>query len=241
MQWVNIDVAFLHSEAFSDAPESEQSVWLKLLGYCCEQENGGIIAGAGSWDDRKWIRLCNATRRAVLTCTTLVTVKGNDIHVMNYPLAQQKAVQAKRTGGRKGNAKRWELGDGSESHSDQVSESVMEGKGREGKEREPPNPQGGLSEAEARFAPLLKTLQTSGKIAQSTTAATLAVYWRNNAITRVDPEDPDFILHVATMLQGHVGRVGSLSPWLAARAEEFKKSQKTRAPALVMGPSGGDM
>lgn len=119
---------------------------------------------------------------------------------------------------------------------------VLRSEERRGEEStEPPNPQGGLSEGEVRFALLLKALQDSGKVAESATLATLAVYWRNHAITRVDPEDQEFILHVATMLQGHVGRVQSLSPWLAARVEEFKKSQKPRATALTLGPSGGDM
>ncbi len=106
MEYINIHTRTLGSEAFLDAEPVDQSTWLLLLSFCCNQENGGRIVGCGTWLDQKWIRMTGGVtvERAARACP-LWRWDGADILVTHYPLEQEAKLQAQRNGGKIGGQK----------------------------------------------------------------------------------------------------------------------------------------
>jgi len=43
MNWINIHTDTLRSEDYLGADPIERATWLNLMGWCCSQENGGMI------------------------------------------------------------------------------------------------------------------------------------------------------------------------------------------------------
>lgn len=260
MEWVNIHTNTARQPQYLSASNLERATWFALISYCAAMENGGVIRGAAHWPDAVWMMSAGVRKKDVAACNTLVTTIDADVAVLFYPDSQEKTLRAKREGGRKGNLKRWGSESDTESHSDthseSVSESVKEGKGREGKEKEsPPNPQGGLSEggsertpeseaeqlpALRKFLPLVEVLAESGKSSERLSATSMSVLWRNIVAGKVpglEPDDRGFLEHLTATLETHVGRIGALSLWLAARATEFQGQKKQAARAVAnMGP-----
>ena len=54
MRYAFIKCEDLSSSAFRGAEPVDRATWLCLLAWCYEHENGGRIAGAKSWGDRRW-------------------------------------------------------------------------------------------------------------------------------------------------------------------------------------------
>ncbi|MCC6414605.1 MAG: hypothetical protein IT582_01675 [Opitutaceae bacterium] len=63
----------------------ERATWLNLIAYCCEQENGGVIAGAALWKDRQWLFACGSTRRQIQRAGNLLRWDGNNLVVLLFP------------------------------------------------------------------------------------------------------------------------------------------------------------
>ncbi len=247
MEWLNINVNTVRTDAYTSASNNERAVWFSLLIYCAAMENGGRIENCRDWNDLKWAITAGVRKRDVLACEKLVTFDGNNLTVMFYPHEQHKSLLAKRAGGKKGNAVRWGATQASESltvsHSDTPtdsdSESGKEGKGREGKGI-PPNPQGGLSEGELKFVDLKAVLVESGKVPETITERDLAVAWRNVVSGKepnADPRERGLLDHIRAALNLHAGRIGSPAQWIAARAAEFQEQKKQAGrPISNMGP-----
>jgi hypothetical protein len=103
MEYINIHVSVIDSAEFKSAEPVDQATWLKLLRYCCGQENGGVIEKAGDLSDRAWQGLVCATRGEVLRETGLWKWEGQDLVVNFYPEESESQVKAMRRGGKIGN------------------------------------------------------------------------------------------------------------------------------------------
>ena len=102
MNWVNIHTETLRGEEYVGAEPSERATWLSLLGWCCAQENDGVIQDCKSWGSRKWQQLCGVTKEEVELASELYFFDGENLVVNFYPIEQQASVKAKRIAGRKG-------------------------------------------------------------------------------------------------------------------------------------------
>jgi hypothetical protein len=78
-----------------------RGVWLQLLLWCAEQENGGVIPGAATWSDEAWGML-GVSKNSLAYACRLVSFRSPDVVLWGYPIEQEKILQAKRTGGKKG-------------------------------------------------------------------------------------------------------------------------------------------
>lgn len=102
MNWINIQTSFLRSPEFMSATSSQQSAWLKLLGYCSDQENGGVIKGAKQWQAMQWCYACCVTFEEVSTSSPLWKWSGDDFILHAYPKSKEDEVRAKRDSGKRG-------------------------------------------------------------------------------------------------------------------------------------------
>ena len=97
MNWINIHTDTLRSEAYLGAEPVERATWLNLMGWCCSQENSGIIVGAADWPDRKWQQLCGITKEEATLVSELYRLGTNgDLTVSLYPIDKQEEVLIKR-------------------------------------------------------------------------------------------------------------------------------------------------
>ena len=144
MQYLNLPTSLLRSPEIIGADPTQRATWLMLNTWCCEQENGGRIAGAENWGDRRWMQTCGVTKEEVHTECDLWHWNGEGLVVWSYPADKQAEVQAKREAGRKGG-----LSTPSSSASRTASterkgrEPSPSGKGREGNPPPPPPALGG--------------------------------------------------------------------------------------------------
>lgn len=152
MEWLNIHRSDVEGEAMQDAPRAQVGTWLFLSIFCAGQENGGRIAGAKGWSDRKWLKVTSLSAEEVQEESGLWHWDGEDLVVEFYPADQEAVVRSKRRGGRAGGKKRVENFRKRKADLEGVPEGVLEGKakadlegvvegdlerkGREGKEKE---------------------------------------------------------------------------------------------------------
>lgn len=144
MNWINIHTETLREESFIGAEPVERATWLCLLGWCCAQENDGVIVGCKSWSSRKWQQLCGVTKEEVEAESELYGFDGDNLVVSFYPSASQAAVRAKREAGSRGGRPRKHKGgkphgSAGDNHKDKVSlnekkSKVKESKGKKSKE-----------------------------------------------------------------------------------------------------------
>jgi len=102
MKYLNIETAVLRSPDYVGAEPTERATWLSLLGYCADQENGGVIKSCRAWADRQWQQTCGVTRQEVNLTSFLYQWNGDDMVVKYYPVTAEVALKAKREGGSKG-------------------------------------------------------------------------------------------------------------------------------------------
>ena len=146
MQWININVTTLDSEAFIGSDPVQRATWLCLLRYCTGQENGGRILDAAEWSDRKWQQIVRVTRKEVRSTSVLWSWDGNHLVLAFYPLDRENEVRANRLNGTKGGRPRKPIQEPvtepkenhpvSENKTDglEIVKTERKGKGREGKE-----------------------------------------------------------------------------------------------------------
>lgn len=106
MQYLSVELRLLRSEEFASAEPSQQATWLKLLAYCADQENGGMVRDALKWRDRECAILGFARSDLDQPCG-LWTFKLGHLYVFGYSLRHEQSVVAKRKGGVKGSRRRW--------------------------------------------------------------------------------------------------------------------------------------
>jgi len=102
MQWLNLELALLRGPELSTATPAEIGVWLKLTAYCATNENGGLIIGAATWNDRHWLICCGVTGKEVAGAANLLKTEGNDLRVAFYPVDKEAEVKQNRENGKRG-------------------------------------------------------------------------------------------------------------------------------------------
>jgi len=103
MIWINIKTTTLRESEYISASPTQQATWLKLLAYCSEHENGGVIDGAGGWNERAWLFGCGITLDEVRDQCGLWRFDGTgSLSVWNYPVEKELEVIAKREAGKRG-------------------------------------------------------------------------------------------------------------------------------------------
>jgi hypothetical protein len=108
MEWLNLHTSQLDSPTVVGAEPIDRATWLFLLRYCCGQENGGVIEGAGAWGDRKWQQLARVTLAEVRRDSELWAWEGENLRVMLYPNERENLLKNKREAGRAGGTKKTE-------------------------------------------------------------------------------------------------------------------------------------
>lgn len=101
MNWLNIRTEFLRSPKVAGIEPASLATWLRVIAYCCEQENDGCISQGESWTDRQWMASCSVRLREIKKCS-LITFSNGDVYVESYPSDKQAEVQAKREFGSRG-------------------------------------------------------------------------------------------------------------------------------------------
>lgn len=109
MEWFRFEPRTLRAPEFALAPEKSQIAWFRLLTYCAEQENGGIIAGASDWSDSQFITICGVRLAAVKTAGRLLTFREKDLHVWGYPIESATALDGARERASAAAKIRWEV------------------------------------------------------------------------------------------------------------------------------------
>lgn len=154
MDFVNIHSRTLKTDAYVRATGQQRATWLNLLTYCTTQENSGKIPRAAGWTDLQWLVAVGIHKAdSEEACDLWRFTPGGDCVVEFYPLEQERKHQAQREGGAEGNRRRYgrkkprplASGDATDSvtcsptdsveqtATDSGSDSVKEGKVREGK------------------------------------------------------------------------------------------------------------
>ena len=102
MNWINIKTSDLRAREFIGSDPTSRGTWVAVLGYCYEQENGGLIAGCKTWKDRQWQQVCGVTREEIDGARSLMSWQDDDLKVWAYPCDLENEIKRKREAGRKG-------------------------------------------------------------------------------------------------------------------------------------------
>ena len=102
MNWINIKTSDLRAPQFIGSDPTARGTWVAVLGYCYEQENGGLIAGCKTWKDRQWQQVCGVTREEIDGARSLMSWQDDDLRVWGYPSDLEDEIKRKREAGRKG-------------------------------------------------------------------------------------------------------------------------------------------
>ncbi|QIF04312.1 hypothetical protein [Roseimicrobium sp. ORNL1] len=106
MLYLNLQTTTIRSPEYVSAEPVNRATWLSLLGYCCEQENGGVIVGGGEWKDRQWQHTCGVTLEEVSADCGLWSWRDGDLVVSFYPAKNEKKVRRNRRLAARGGASR---------------------------------------------------------------------------------------------------------------------------------------
>lgn len=105
MQWFNLHIPLLKSDEFSEAEPWEVGVWLRLMAYCCDQENGGKILGCSDWSEKKWLITCGVEKEDLQKPSQLWTwavAQPGVLWVHSYPGSVEDRVRKARYAAQKG-------------------------------------------------------------------------------------------------------------------------------------------
>ena len=108
MEWINLHVRSLDSDAFKRSRAVDQGTWLKLLRYCAGQENGGCIKDCRDWTDKDWQIMVGSSLGEVSKSCGLWKWEGNDLILSLYPVESELRSKKLRESSAKGNAVRWQ-------------------------------------------------------------------------------------------------------------------------------------
>lgn len=126
MEYLSIPVRLFRSAEYIGADPVVRATWLALLGWCCQQENGGVIEGCAPWGDRRWMQTCGVTEEEVWLESELYWWEGDNLVVMGYPQEIQEVLSAKRDLARANGKKGGRPKKGSASETDGKPTSVSE-------------------------------------------------------------------------------------------------------------------
>jgi len=146
MQYFNLHVSMLRMPEFIGESPANRGVWISLMGYCCDLENSGRIAGSRRWKSRMWEQSCGVTLAELEEDAMLWEWDGEDLLVWGFPENKQAQVQAGRNAKGGGRPKKNPPENPSQNPPENPSENPpenptlnpkgKEGNGKEDKEKE---------------------------------------------------------------------------------------------------------
>lgn len=95
------EIATLRQGPWLRATDGAFSTWVKLCCRCAEDENGGALGGARTWDERMWLVMANVTPAGIeeAVAAGLCCWDGDTLIVMSYDQRAQTKVQTLRNNG----------------------------------------------------------------------------------------------------------------------------------------------
>lgn len=103
MEWFNASVTFLQSAEFRRARMEQRGVWLTLMAYCIQQENGGRLEGVETWEDWDWQNVLGVAKKlASGDCFLWQWLDGGSLQLEGYPVEKEAEIRAKREAGKRG-------------------------------------------------------------------------------------------------------------------------------------------
>lgn len=109
MKSSRIPINFWRKPPFAMAGDSQIGAWLKLVSYCFEHENGGIIADCKGWPNSCWLA-CTGTDSetvAMVVIQGLASWEERNLRVTAYPVEDEVSYRKKVEGGRRGREERY--------------------------------------------------------------------------------------------------------------------------------------
>ncbi len=107
MLWYMFETNALRAAEFVHSTEKAQLAWVRLLAYCAERENGGVIAGAAAWNDAQWMTICGVRRAVVLAAAPLLVIQGDNVKVWNYPKESERNYKRTCAANARNARRRW--------------------------------------------------------------------------------------------------------------------------------------
>lgn len=102
MEYINLTITQLAAAEYRRSSMQDRGVWITLLGYCVQQENGGRVTGAQTWTDWDCQQVLGIPAGNIEGEHLLWHYEDDDLIVQFYPLSKQREVQAKRRAGKRG-------------------------------------------------------------------------------------------------------------------------------------------
>ena len=102
MNWLNLETKMLHTPEFIGCEPAEQATWLKLMLYCANQENGGVVANSLEWKCRRWQQTCGVMRDEAHAECDLWSWTNSDLVLWGYPAEKEDELQRNRESGHRG-------------------------------------------------------------------------------------------------------------------------------------------
>lgn len=96
MEYWNVAVRNIRSGKLADLGLDEVGAWTRVSSYCVDQENQGLIKGARTWSETRWLQTTGVPREMILRCKDLFEWEGDDLRVWMYPVSQEEVCQEKR-------------------------------------------------------------------------------------------------------------------------------------------------
>lgn len=96
MEYTKLQLKWTRSDTFKSAEPAARGVWVGLIAYCADQENGGRIIACQTWTDRRWMAAAAATREEIEQAVVqgLATWNGADLVVGGYDIIGEQTFQA---------------------------------------------------------------------------------------------------------------------------------------------------
>ncbi len=107
MEWFKFPTKTTGAPEYAHAKPAAKLAWLRVLCYCAQQENGGLIPDAAGWSDGQWIEVCGVRKRDVMDAEPLLTAVGGHITVWGYPQESQFQKVAASEAGKAAATARW--------------------------------------------------------------------------------------------------------------------------------------
>lgn len=107
MNWLNVNIGLSREEFFMIASNEHAGIWFRLMVYCTEQENGGIISKCSKWAESTWQRAAGLSVTDVTQESSLWEWKNGALFVHGYNHKHEHAVQQKRKAASITNQARW--------------------------------------------------------------------------------------------------------------------------------------
>ena len=127
MTHFNLLISLMRVGPLGDAEHEEKGVWLDLVTFCCEQENGGHIRGADKMTAKQWGRIGTTFERIKAGSVLWKLTANGALIVTNYPSAHEVRARKQRESARRTNEYRWSRRLLKKSVSDTVSDTVSDG------------------------------------------------------------------------------------------------------------------